>query len=393
MSSFSAAPTPLPTVAPVQTVQDRVKNIIAENSPLMQQARSDSLGQMNDRGLINSTMAISAGNRAVYDAATPIAQADAAAINEFTKMDKQQGFDITKMDIEQQNYLGRLGFQQANDLAKMATAQGYELQNMSVRQMNELQKMSVGQSYTVANAATAVTAAQNAATALAAVNTATATAAATTATNAATALNAAVAARDTAAALADSATATALERSNAAAALLTAQAKVTEASAEVTAATNAATALSNAATARDTALVTANTATATASAAAATALSNLNNTHEVTLEKSTLAVKSLLAYGDAVTAINASDSTKKAADVATALAQYKDRLNMIKAIDDVTGIVTFASSDDTADDDTTEASTAAETTADGLIGSGSTDNTDALGDADKWPHTGEQDID
>ncbi|MDP3909038.1 MAG: hypothetical protein Q8Q14_01485 [Gemmatimonadales bacterium] len=44
----------------------------------MQQAAARAAGQMNARGLLNSSQAIGAGQAALYDAALPIAQADAA---------------------------------------------------------------------------------------------------------------------------------------------------------------------------------------------------------------------------------------------------------------------------------------------------------------------------
>jgi hypothetical protein len=61
-----------------QTVQGQVNDIIAADSPLMQQARAQSLAQMNRRGLINSSMAVGAGQEAVIKNATPIATSDAA---------------------------------------------------------------------------------------------------------------------------------------------------------------------------------------------------------------------------------------------------------------------------------------------------------------------------
>jgi hypothetical protein len=60
------------------TVQERIKSIIGENGGLIQQARSGAMQQMNARGLINSSMAQGAADDAVYRAAMPIAQADAA---------------------------------------------------------------------------------------------------------------------------------------------------------------------------------------------------------------------------------------------------------------------------------------------------------------------------
>lgn len=65
-------------VKPEQTVAGQIKDIIAAGSPLMQQAEANARNVMNQRGLINSSTAISAGQAALYDRALPIAQADAA---------------------------------------------------------------------------------------------------------------------------------------------------------------------------------------------------------------------------------------------------------------------------------------------------------------------------
>lgn len=60
-----------------QTVAGQVRNLIAENSPLQQLAETRAKQQMNQSGLMNSSMAVQAGQAAMYDAALPIAQADA----------------------------------------------------------------------------------------------------------------------------------------------------------------------------------------------------------------------------------------------------------------------------------------------------------------------------
>ena len=65
-------------VAKNQTVQSQLEQIIAADSPLMQQARMRALQAANARGLLNSSMAVSAGESALYDAAMPIAQQDAS---------------------------------------------------------------------------------------------------------------------------------------------------------------------------------------------------------------------------------------------------------------------------------------------------------------------------
>lgn len=73
------ATTPAGTWTPTadQTVAGNVDQIIAADSPLMQRAATRADQQMNKRGLINSSMAIGAGQTAVMDAALPIAQQDA----------------------------------------------------------------------------------------------------------------------------------------------------------------------------------------------------------------------------------------------------------------------------------------------------------------------------
>lgn len=60
-----------------QTVAEQLAKVLGTDSPLMQQARTRALQAANARGLANSSMAVSAGEAAMYDAALPIAQADA----------------------------------------------------------------------------------------------------------------------------------------------------------------------------------------------------------------------------------------------------------------------------------------------------------------------------
>jgi len=63
---------------PTDTVQGQIAGIIDPNSPLMQQAERRAREQANSRGLINSSLAVGAGQSALYDAALPIAQQDAS---------------------------------------------------------------------------------------------------------------------------------------------------------------------------------------------------------------------------------------------------------------------------------------------------------------------------
>lgn len=65
-------------VTPNETVRSQLQQIIADDSPLMQQARARAMQASNARGLLNSSMAATAGESALYDAAMPIATQDAA---------------------------------------------------------------------------------------------------------------------------------------------------------------------------------------------------------------------------------------------------------------------------------------------------------------------------
>jgi hypothetical protein len=72
-------------VQPNQTVQAQLQQIIASDSPLMQQARTRALQTANGRGLLNSTMSQTAADSAMYDAAYPIAAADAGLYGEVAR--------------------------------------------------------------------------------------------------------------------------------------------------------------------------------------------------------------------------------------------------------------------------------------------------------------------
>ena len=70
------------TLDPVQgTVAGQLDKLTQSNSPLMVGARASSDQQMNARGLLNSSLAVSASDKAAYDAALPVANADATNYN------------------------------------------------------------------------------------------------------------------------------------------------------------------------------------------------------------------------------------------------------------------------------------------------------------------------
>ena len=72
-------------VADKATVAGQLKDLIAKGSPLMEEAARYAREQSNSKGLLNSSIAVESGQRAVLGAATPIAAADAATYATYGK--------------------------------------------------------------------------------------------------------------------------------------------------------------------------------------------------------------------------------------------------------------------------------------------------------------------
>jgi hypothetical protein len=62
------------------SVSTRVTGLMEQNSPLMQQAKTQGAQAANRRGLLNSSMGVQAGQQAAYGAALPIASQEAQQI-------------------------------------------------------------------------------------------------------------------------------------------------------------------------------------------------------------------------------------------------------------------------------------------------------------------------
>lgn len=77
MTATGYAPTQRTVDAGTETVQGQMQGLMRSDNPLIEQARTGANQQMNSRGLLNSSMAVQASDQAAYNAALPIAQADA----------------------------------------------------------------------------------------------------------------------------------------------------------------------------------------------------------------------------------------------------------------------------------------------------------------------------
>jgi len=105
-----------------QTVQGQLEGVIAADSPLMQQARAQSLAQMNRRGLINSSMAVGAGQEAVIKQALPIAQADATTYGAAAKYSADTANSMAQFNANLQNKASEFGANAENVIAAANTA-------------------------------------------------------------------------------------------------------------------------------------------------------------------------------------------------------------------------------------------------------------------------------
>jgi hypothetical protein len=112
--------------APTETVAGQVDSILAKDSPLMQRARTLATQQMNQRGLVNSSMSQGAGVAAMIDRATPIAQQDAKTFSDRSVVNMDATNQQNQFNVGQQNTL----FQQGQDIgarfAMQKDAQTYQ---------------------------------------------------------------------------------------------------------------------------------------------------------------------------------------------------------------------------------------------------------------------------
>lgn len=95
----------------LETTSGQLSRVLDEGSPLMQHASAQAQRQMAQRGLINSSMAVGAGQQAALNTAAGIANADAGAyraagdynvqaMNQFRAAGLDRGHQIELADIE-----------------------------------------------------------------------------------------------------------------------------------------------------------------------------------------------------------------------------------------------------------------------------------------------------
>lgn len=149
----STIPTPATLTArtidqPTQTVQGQLSNVLAADSPVLQQARAEGQRQAADRGLLNSSIAASAGTDAMVRAATGIATSDAQTYSKAADYNTAASNELFMYNTDQVNQFKKLEAQLGSeaaaramqvDLAKMqdATTKAGQANQMTIASMQD----------------------------------------------------------------------------------------------------------------------------------------------------------------------------------------------------------------------------------------------------------------
>lgn len=151
--SSTSSPTPIPTPKPAsysaerdtldpgETVEGRLTNILKSGSPLFEDARTMAAQAANRRGLINSSMAVGAGEEAVIRTALPIAQQDAQAALTVSQNNMQAGNRASEFNATSENQFGIQNLQgnQQMELQRLRGEQETGLQQLRGQQEMAIQ--------------------------------------------------------------------------------------------------------------------------------------------------------------------------------------------------------------------------------------------------------------
>ena len=106
------------------TVQGQLAKVLDKGGPLMDRATTAAKQGMAGRGLINSSIAIGAGQSALYDAATPIATADANTFAQAGKTNAELGTQVSIANAGFANDAGKFNAGAVNDANTQLRAAG-----------------------------------------------------------------------------------------------------------------------------------------------------------------------------------------------------------------------------------------------------------------------------
>jgi len=155
---YDAAHADAPLVKPGSeaTVQGQLTSVLDKGGPLMDRATTKAMQAMNGKGLLNSSIAVGAGQTALYDAAMPIAQQDAKTFADagqanaelgtrvnlanagFTNDASKFGADAANQALTQQRTAGIQGEQTAQERQQQTMLQTTDLAAQAQRQAADI---------------------------------------------------------------------------------------------------------------------------------------------------------------------------------------------------------------------------------------------------------------
>ena len=135
-----------------QTVSGQVQGLIDSNSPLMQQAATRAAQEQNSKGLLNSSMAIGAGQSAVIGAALPIAAQDATTQANAANYNATVANTTGQFNTTATNAANQLNTQALNAQSSQNQAAVNQAAQVNTTQANALQSQMLQQRGTIAQA-------------------------------------------------------------------------------------------------------------------------------------------------------------------------------------------------------------------------------------------------
>lgn len=124
-----------------ETAENRLTGILNKGGPLMQQAATAGQQQAASRGLLNSSMAVQAAQAATYQAATPIATADANSINQMAGQNASQFNNTLQSNANAQNTAAQTNMSATNQANQFNANTQNQASQWNASTQNEFAKL------------------------------------------------------------------------------------------------------------------------------------------------------------------------------------------------------------------------------------------------------------
>jgi hypothetical protein len=126
------------------TVQGQLAGILASGSPLLVQAQTRAAQDANARGLLNSSMAVGAGESALYGAATPIATSDAGFYNTASLANADRAQSNEQANVAARNRANEFNTAESNTTSRFNAGEGNTLERTKLTEAGQTQRQGMG---------------------------------------------------------------------------------------------------------------------------------------------------------------------------------------------------------------------------------------------------------